>query len=429
MIPDKYRECPGLSWEDVHNLAAMCANSNRSLSNRLFVSASLIANSEYQRIHSESGLAVNLMNDRVDVDWCIECLREKAASDPGDFHNWLNLGTAYIKKPDLEQAGEALVVAHRLNDKSPEVWAMLAALADLSGDNENQLEAVKAAAAGSDTFKCNYAMALAKKPDVDWEEFSRLYHFREKPFNSNREAVMRLPYMDKEAWPDLTVYVVYEQGIGDFIMMAPLITWLSGKVGRVVFCSDKKDINELAELVPGIAEARMTPFNINKGNDIVINLMDLMYHFGRRYDIVKDKPSFSVDKLDNNGIDIGLNFTGNPKFWFEYARGIYDEAAITKIKDRFRGRSVDLTAGSGSLVDLAKRIAGLRLVITTDTMVAHLAGALHVPCITMLSVNRDWRWYHDLYPMTKTVVQRELMKWDEVVEKAIEMAEEILCES
>jgi hypothetical protein len=41
---------------------------------------------------------------------------------------------------------------------------------------------------------------------------------------------------------------------------------------------------------------------------------------------------------------------------------------------------------------LATTIMGLDLILTIDTMVAHLAGALGVPVWTMLHADCDWRW-------------------------------------
>lgn len=56
-------------------------------------------------------------------------------------------------------------------------------------------------------------------------------------------------------------------------------------------------------------------------------------------------------------------------------------------------RPVDLTEPVGDFADLAAVIAGLDLVITVDTAVAHLAGALGKPCWVLLRwAQPDWRW-------------------------------------
>ncbi len=54
-------------------------------------------------------------------------------------------------------------------------------------------------------------------------------------------------------------------------------------------------------------------------------------------------------------------------------------------------RDAPLLADSG-LMPLASVIAQLDLVITVDTLAAHLAGALGVPCFVALQFASDWRW-------------------------------------
>jgi len=53
---------------------------------------------------------------------------------------------------------------------------------------------------------------------------------------------------------------------------------------------------------------------------------------------------------------------------------------------------VDVTAHVADFSDTAALMSGLDLVISVDTSVVHLAGALGVPVWTMLPFNPDWRW-------------------------------------
>ncbi len=48
-----------------------------------------------------------------------------------------------------------------------------------------------------------------------------------------------------------------------------------------------------------------------------------------------------------------------------------------------------------AIADTARLLVSLRLVITVDTMIAHLAGALNVPTWLLLKHDSDWRWMKD----------------------------------
>ena len=78
-------------------------------------------------------------------------------------------------------------------------------------------------------------------------------------------------------------------------------------------------------------------------------------------------------------------------------------------------------AGDG-ILRLAAVVQQMDLVITVDTLAAHLAGALGVPCWVLLQQRADWRWMcgradSPWYPSLRLWRQREGSGWDELVER------------
>lgn len=91
----------------------------------------------------------------------------------------------------------------------------------------------------------------------------------------------------------------------------------------------------------------------------------------------------------------------------------------------------DFDAGPQAFVDTAAVMAGLDLIITSDTAVAHLAGALGRPVWVALKSVPDWRWGLESertpwYPTTRLFRQTTRGDWDGVFER---MAQVLAVES
>jgi ADP-heptose:LPS heptosyltransferase len=77
---------------------------------------------------------------------------------------------------------------------------------------------------------------------------------------------------------------------------------------------------------------------------------------------------------------------------------------------------------SCDVADTAAVIANLDLVITVDTMVAHLAGAMGHPVWTLLRHAADWRWEQDpvrsaWYPSMHLFRQGRSEGWPELLQR------------
>jgi hypothetical protein len=79
-----------------------------------------------------------------------------------------------------------------------------------------------------------------------------------------------------------------------------------------------------------------------------------------------------------------------------------------------------------SILRLAQIISQLDLVITVDTLAAHLAGALGIPCVVLLHYAADWRWMHERedspwYPSLQLIRQQVAGDWSSVIASAHEV--------
>jgi hypothetical protein len=146
------------------------------------------------------------------------------------------------------------------------------------------------------------------------------------------------------------------------------------------------------------------------------------------------------------GLKVGINWQGNPKYAGDRHRSVplttYEPLAripgvrlfslqknagleqLDALKGKFPvvelGRRLDET--TGPFLDTAAVLVNLDLFITSDTAVAHLAGALGVPVWMPLSTTPDWRWMthredNPWYPTMRIFRQSEHMVWGPVFER------------
>jgi hypothetical protein len=139
-------------------------------------------------------------------------------------------------------------------------------------------------------------------------------------------------------------------------------------------------------------------------------------------------------------IKVGLVWAGNPEYRADTARScrLADYAPLARLPQvRFYSlqkglaskqalcppAGMDLTNLRGELHDFADTAAvimNLDLVITVDTAVAHLAGALGRPVWTLVAYHGCWRWMYaredtPWYPTMRLFRQREEGDWSYVM--------------
>lgn len=91
---------------------------------------------------------------------------------------------------------------------------------------------------------------------------------------------------------------------------------------------------------------------------------------------------------------------------------------------RIENLAEDLDRGPDGFVDTAAAMSNMDLIVSCDTSIAHLAGALGLPTCLMLQFVPEWRFMigrddSPWYPSMRLLRQAELDKWDRPVEDLI----------
>jgi hypothetical protein len=136
-------------------------------------------------------------------------------------------------------------------------------------------------------------------------------------------------------------------------------------------------------------------------------------------------------------VRVGVNWSGNPQFKANQKRSLADVHvraltngmpqdlafySLQKGIPMIQGANlIALDDDPASMEDVAAIIDGLDLVISTDTSIAHLAGALAKPAWILLAHSADWRWMtgredSPWYPAMRLFRQPSRGDWDSVIE-------------
>ena len=138
---------------------------------------------------------------------------------------------------------------------------------------------------------------------------------------------------------------------------------------------------------------------------------------------------------------IGVNWCGSETYRGNFARSMPHEMLLpladiadVRLLSLHKGRRAEMLHADGSaafildvcsedrdLADCAALMDRLDLIVTTDTVTAHLAGSLGRPCWLLLHSDPFWLWSHSgddtpWYPSLRIFRQETAGDWDRVME-------------
>jgi tetratricopeptide (TPR) repeat protein len=244
-----------------------------------------------------------------------------------------------------------------------------------------------------------------------------------------------------------TLLLYSEQGMGDIIQFARFARMFSDKGARVVLATYPALLRVFSTLGPDIEvvppQGPAPPF------DFSCALMSAPHKLGLTLETLPEqKPYlspllFNVDSWRGRlgalpGLRVGFAWSGNPQYandWtrsiaFEKLYAIMDVPGATFVNAQRDLRPSDEAAVAASpivdfrtlLTDFAETaalVSELDVVVTVDTSLAHLAGAMGKPVWVLLSAVSDWRWLENRtdspwYPTARLFRQKTLGDWTPV---------------
>lgn len=257
-------------------------------------------------------------------------------------------------------------------------------------------------------------LALLLLADGRLEEGFALYEGRfTRPERRVQKPTLSFPEWEGGAVESLLVWP--EQGYGDLILHARWIRRLAGQGVRVsLLCPPP--MTRLFSQLPAQIIPQAGQVSIPR-HDAWTMIGSLPHRCGASLETLPSAPYLSAPAREGER-RVGVCWRGDPRYPGNAGRSLSPEAAERLAK---LGRSLlPEDSGAKDFMETAEIIAGLDLVITVDTSVANLAGAMGKPCWVLLAKSCDWRWMRERadspwYPSARLFRQPAEGDWGSVL--------------
>ena len=290
-------------------------------------------------------------------------------------------------------------------------------------------------------------LALTQLLLGDWARGLEGYELR---FRKAKNVVARpnhpAPEWYGEALAGRSLLLYAEQGAGDVIQFIRFVPQLVAGGARVTVLAPRRLHRLLAGRDFGFVDS-VTP---DMPFDFQLALMSLPRVLGIRPGSVPAQvPYLRADarrseiwrtRLGEGGFKVGIAWQGNPAGSIDNGRSIplkefaplggVEQVRLISLQKNFGAEQLDrkpdslvverpgfaFDDGADAFIDTAAMMANLDLVVTSDTSIAHLAGALGRPVWIALKKVPDWRWLLDRddspwYPTARLYRQRGPGDW------------------
>jgi Tfp pilus assembly protein PilF/ADP-heptose:LPS heptosyltransferase len=432
----------------INNLGVVLYNQKRYIESADIFQIALDTDPEYIEVYSNMGAALNKAKKYEESIKALETAIQKLPNHSGAY---TNLGNVYNKLHEYKKAVKYHEKSIQLEPNGANAYSNVGTSYKNLGFTKKAIESYKKAIELKPDFEnAHFDLSTVYLSIGDFENGLKEYEWRFKKEEMQghilkHKHIFAKPMMKKgQDITGKTILVHSEQGFGDSIMYARFLPQLQ-KLGSsiVVECRDELkslfETMECIQTVVGREEHKTPPF------DLHIPIMSLAYLLDVKSFEDFPKPHyFKVQENDEfelktDKLKIGLCWSASAT-GESYDGKVFELNNFEPLIKNKKVQIYSLQVGHGSeqiekygyeddIIDLSSQLTDfsktaslmqqLDIVISSDTSVAHLAGAIGAKCITLLQKYPDWRWLNKgdesyLYPSMELIRQKQNRNWEGV---------------
>lgn len=435
----------------INNIGVVLYKQKRYKESAQIFEIALQSDSDYNEVYSNKGAAYNKAKD---YDKAIESLEMAILKMPNHGGAYTNLGNVYNKLHDYKTAAKMHEKSIELEPNGSNAYSNVGTSYKYLGLSDKAITSYKKAIELDPNFvNAHFDLATMYLASEDfkngWKEYE--WRFRKEemiPHIIKHKDIFTKPlFTGVENIKGKTLLLHSEQGYGDSIQFIRFAPQLKEKFGCKIAVKCREGLKELfktiAEIDVIVDRSEETPafdyqlsimsmpfiLDMKSTDELPKKMPYLKAIFDKDLEIKKEK-----DKI-NIGICWSASLTGesyegkvfdlkffeplmnNPKINL-YSLQVGDGSEDIK-KFKYEDKIIDLTHKLTDFSKTASLINELDLVISSDTAVAHLTGALNKPVWIPLQKIPDWRWTNKgettkWYPSAKLFRQKTAKVWESV---------------
>ncbi len=389
-----------------------------------------------------------------DLEGAERLFRQSLAGDPRQERVRLLLITCLTRRGDLVRTDQEIAAAiHQTPDSLALHQCILGAHYNRRRWPALRVELERFRKVDPTSAYPDFAQSMVDLVHGDFPRAWGLYEARAKVLNESKSTrSFAQPLWKGEPFAGKTLFLWTEQGLGDTLMGLRFLPQVKALGGQVVL-ETQPSLLGLAATAPGAD--RLVPWDAPPVTfDLHASLMSLPWIFQTDlsnlpaevpYITVPSEVPHRQEILDllsstQDTTRIGVVWAGSPNNGRDFERSIAPTAlaplaalpGVSWFSFQLDAQALPPLPGLiplapllGNFSDTALALSGMDLLITVDTAMAHLAGALGIPALVLVSYAPDFRWLLDRddspwYPTLRIYRQPEYGDWDSVIRQVVD---------